>query len=400
MKLLSQPDDFPVELLEILLTADRRVFLVLNEKTIVSERLYFEIIIKVHNLRNFRIRRSPQQCLVELSGHTGGSDDQPLAVLLHKALGKLRLTVKVFQMRFGYTAVQIYSARLVFCENDRVAGFHLADCVLIHASFPVQRIQVINPLFAKHRHKFHKNPGRTFGVIHGTVMMFQRNSHRLGNRIQLETGQVRQKELCHRHCIHISEFPVNLLPPALHLDKSGIEIRIVGYQNSSFTEFAKPRKNHLNRRRVLYHFIRDAGQLRDPERDRDFGVYEFRKTVDNLPLLHPYRTDFDDLACQVGQTGCLDIKNHIAVLKTLSPAVGCNSFQIVHQIRFHAIDDLKGCPDLFQFILVRIRMFLGIFFLIRLINGLEGMICLREGLNHAVVGDRDRRHSPVVRPLY
>ena len=98
-ELFAQPDDLPVQLLQILCTAHRRHIVTVDHKRIVAQGLDLQIIIKLHQTGNFRVRRPAQQRLVKLSRLAGGADHHAFLVFQIHALWQPRTAVIVFQMR-------------------------------------------------------------------------------------------------------------------------------------------------------------------------------------------------------------------------------------------------------------------------------------------------------------
>ncbi len=263
-----------------------------------------------------------------------------------------------------------------------------------HAALFVQLIQIIDIHVLQHLHKAHEDLRRTAGVIHRPVVMLQGHINGLGNRIQLESGQVRQQKLRHGDRINIGEFPFNALVRAGLLDKAHVEIRIVGDHNSPFAEPQEIRQDLCDRRRILDHIVADAGQLLDTERNGDLRIDKRREPVCDLAVFHPHSTDLDDPAGQIGKTCRLNIKDDIGLIQALSLAVVGDSLHIIHEVGLHAVDDLERSGNLLQLVLCGIRMLCLIFLPVSRIDILHGMICLREGLHHAVIGDGNGTLAP------
>ena len=82
VELLPKMHDLPVQIHDIFHRIDRSYFVTLYHKCIVSKRLDFQIVIKIHDLRDRLIRLSIQKCTVKLSGFAGTSHDQTFPVLI------------------------------------------------------------------------------------------------------------------------------------------------------------------------------------------------------------------------------------------------------------------------------------------------------------------------------
>ncbi len=96
---------------------------------------------------------------------------------------------------------------------------------------------------------------------------------------------------------------------AVVLDKAHIKRSIVGNHNGSLTELQKFRQHRFDVRRVQNHVVVDAGQVLNPERDRDFRVDEGGKTYrQSLRFRHTDRTDLNDFVDKRGKSRRLDIE--------------------------------------------------------------------------------------------
>ena len=276
----------------------------------------------------------------------------------------------------------------------------LAHSLLRYFSLRIQVIQSQNIALLQHFYEFHENFRRTAGIVHRTVMVFQRYADRLRNGIQLETVEARQQETRHGDGVRRCKFPLDPLQDAVVLDKAHIERSIVGNHNGSLTELQEFRQHRFDVRRVKNHVVVDAGQVLNPERDRDFRVDEGGKLIDNRSVFHTDGTDLNDFVDNRGKSRRLDIKHNVASVDVLSFAVDNDIFQVVDEISLHAVDDLERSRNFFQLIFCRIRVLCLVFFPVSAVDRLDRMVCLREGLHHAVVSDRDRRMAPLVGTLY
>ncbi len=119
LKLLSQTDDSSVQILQILYCV-HRIILFSKHKLIISQRLNFEIIIKIHNFPDFRVRDSPQHSLKQFSRLTGRSDNQPFPILLQNALGNPGNPVKIVDVGPGHQPVQIHSSDIIFSQKNNM----------------------------------------------------------------------------------------------------------------------------------------------------------------------------------------------------------------------------------------------------------------------------------------
>ena len=281
-----------------------------------------------------------------------------------------------------------------------MVGGHFPHHIFRYFSLFIQLIQVHNIPFLHHLQEFHEDMCRTLRVIHRAVVIVQRNAHRLCHRIQLETVQARQKKTCHRHGIGNGKLPADSLKFTVPLDKTHIEACVVRHHDGPLTELHKLRQHRLDHRSVKHHTVVDMGQLFDPERDRRLRVDEGGKPVHDFSRLHTDGSDLDDLVHHRRETGGLNIKDHIGSIQILTVTVGHQILQIIHQIRFHSIDDLERRGDLFQFVLGDFRVLFLIFLPVGAVNVFHRMVCLRKRLDHAVVRDGNGGMSPLVGALY
>ena len=207
-------------------------------------------------------------------------------------------------------------------------------------------------------------------------MVFQWDIQCLCNGIEFKTIQVRQQNSGKSHCIYDRKLSLYPLILAVFLNKTHIKFRIVGNHDRTLAELHKFRQNLLNLRCVNDHIILNWGQFLDSEWNWHFRVYKCRKAVCNDTTDYFHCTDLNNLILIGAETGRLQIKHHIGLIEALSLRICDNILQVVHQIRFHTVDNLK--------IVIRTQC----------------MVCIRECLYIAVVGDRNRLMSPFHGTLY
>ena len=75
-------DNLSVQLHQVLVRIDHIRLFICDHKTVISQRLDFQIIIEVNQTGNLLVRRVAQEGLEELSCLTGAADDQSLPVCL------------------------------------------------------------------------------------------------------------------------------------------------------------------------------------------------------------------------------------------------------------------------------------------------------------------------------
>ena len=225
-------------------------------------------------------------------------------------------------------------------------------------------------------------------------MILQRNTQRLGHRVQRMFGLRWQHHSRHPHRVHIGEIMGNSLPVAIFHDKTHVEPGIVGYQHTPLAEAEKLRQHALDLLRVDHHIVLDARQLLDLERDRHLRIDEHRKAVYDLTAADLHRADLYDSVFHWGKARGLDIEHHEILAEILPLVIGGDLMQIVHQIGFHPVDHLE------KVLLVRVRISrLFALVLLRFPQIFPDMVGVRKRLHHAVIRDGDRRMSPLISPL-
>ena len=308
LELVSKFDDLLVDLDQVLVGIYAVIFFICDHKRIVSKRLDLQIIIKIDKSRDLRLRRISKQCLIQFARFTGTSNQKSLSEFKEKTLRHTRSPSVIFQMGLAYQFVQIHTSSLISGKDDRMISREFLDRVDRDISLLIQRIYIKNIPLPKHLHKPYKDLGRTRRIIYCPVVMIQRNTDCLGNCIQLESVQCRQKESCHSNGVHIRIFLWKPLTLTVLNDKTHIKVCIVRDHHRTLTEFQELRKDRLDIRCIHDHRIIDAGQLLDPVRDRYLRIDKSGKTVCDHTLFDTYRTDLNDLTGQRGKSCRLDIK--------------------------------------------------------------------------------------------
>ena len=155
-------------------------------------------------------------------------------------------------------------------------------------------------------------------------MVGQRDIQRLGDGIQLESVQIRQKEPGQRHRIQHCRFkrqPQNL---RISVDKAHIEGGVVRHQDRILAELQKLRQNHVDLRIGKHHVVIDAGQLFDLKGNRYVRIDKGTESVRNHSVYHFDGTDLDNPVLFRAEARGLDIENHVSICK-------CLVFGIIHQ---------------------------------------------------------------------
>ena len=150
-------------------------------------------------------------------------------------------------------------------------------------------------------------------------------------------------------------------------------------QRRPINKFQKFRENLFNRRRIHHHLIRNTGKPGNFKRNRHFRIYKGTELIRNLSFFHLYRADFNNLILYRTKTRSLQIKYHISITKLLAFFINCNILQIINQICFYTINNLKG---------------------ILLLQPFNVMVSVCETLYDAMIRNGNCRVSPIMRPLY
>ena len=174
----------------------------------------------------------------------------------------------------------------------------------------------------------------------------------------------------------------------------------MSHHHGIFRKFQKFWENLFNGFRIHHHTVIDAGKLLYFKRNRHLRIDKYRKSIFNLSLFHPNRTNFNNPVRYRTEACGLNIKNHIGLIQTLSLTSGYHSFQIIYQIRFHTINNLKRRIHLFQFVLSSFRMLFLVILSVITDDVIIGVICFRKGLHNSVICNGNCRMSPFVCSLY
>ena len=114
-----------------------------------------------------------------------------------------------------------------------------------------------------------------------------------------------------------------------------------------------------------HHCVIDACELFYIKGNGNIRVYKGGKALCDSSVHYLYRPDLNDLIFQRAEAGGFYVKNHIGILKALSFGIFHQLLCIVYQISLYPVDDLKG------------------------ISLIQSMVCIRKGLDTAVIRHRD-----------
>ena len=185
VELLSQRNNPPVDIPDILLGLDIPELLRLDHERVVPHRLNLQIIIEIHQSGDLDIRLPVQERPVQLPRLAGAAQDQPFPVLFHEALGYPWHLLKIGQMGLADQPIQVDAAQVIFRQNDGMISKQLLN--KIHAVFShiIQGGKRCNLMLVRqHFDKFNKNVRCALRVIHRPVMALQHHIQRLRHRIQ------------------------------------------------------------------------------------------------------------------------------------------------------------------------------------------------------------------------
>ena len=265
---------------------------------------------------------------------------------------------------------------------------------------PAARIQLINALqcsdslFSEHFQKFQENLGRSLCIVHSAMMILQRNPQCFRHCIQCMLRLIRQQQTGDSDCIHRSKLTFQFLPPGIFRHKTHIEDRIVSHQYTPLTELQKLRQNLFYHRGIHHVIVTDTCQFLNPKGNGSLRIYKSRKPVCNLPTGNFYCPDFYDFIVYRRKSCRLQVKYHIVPVQPLSFTICNHIFQIIYNIGFHPINNLKETA--------RIRILLSGFLPFRLFRFPEPfphMIGIGKCLNDAMVCNGNRRMPPLIGPL-
>ena len=93
--LLSEADNLPVDVQNVLLAPDTLITVRLDEKFIVASWLNFQIVVEIHNSRKRLLALLIKKRLIQLSHHAGRANDKALPVFHQKRFRNLRLLIEV-----------------------------------------------------------------------------------------------------------------------------------------------------------------------------------------------------------------------------------------------------------------------------------------------------------------
>ena len=174
VKPLSQLHNPFIQLNQISLCLNRAL-LIPEHKAIISQRLDFQIIIKMNQPGKLRVRNPSQKGLVKLPSLTSRANNETFPVLLQQALWNTGPSGIVGKMGPADQTVQINTPYIIFSQNNHMVGRHFHDCSRIHSAQSIKLIQILHVPLPQQLYKSGKYLCSSLRVIYCPVMIFQRN---------------------------------------------------------------------------------------------------------------------------------------------------------------------------------------------------------------------------------
>ena len=170
-KILAQLYDRFVNFPKILVCLHRIAFFP-QHKRIVAVWLYFQVIVKINNPGDLRLRSAKKHCLIQFSGFAGRAQQQPFPTAHQFAFGYSWPLLKIGKMRHRYQTIQIDPSIIVSRQYNRMVSRHLSNLLRRRLPLLIERIQIIDSTLCQHLDKFYKDLCRTLRVFYGTMMIF------------------------------------------------------------------------------------------------------------------------------------------------------------------------------------------------------------------------------------
>ena len=221
-------------------------------------------------------------------------------------------------------------------------GRKLAHHILTLRAKMIEMSKVMDSLFLQHLQEADEDLRRGPRVVHCPVMILQGDMEGACHHVQLIFGKGGKQNPGHGHRIHRGEIRYDILIPAVLLNESHIKAGIVGHQRRLSDKFQELRKHRLNPRRVHHHLVGNAGQLSDAKRNGHARIHKGAEPVCDLAAFHLHRADFNDLVLDGAESCSLQVEDHIGPVQGLTLLIDRHILEIVHQVAFYPVNDLKG----------------------------------------------------------
>ena len=208
------------------------------------------------------------------------------------------------------------------------------------------------------------------------------------HQVQLYPAKFGQQLPAKWHGIQIGAGQFHPLALGGGFQKAHVKGSVVGDENGVFpAELEKFLQGFCFQRSVSEHAFLNAGEVGDFFRQGSLGVDVGVKLLQNLPIFHQHRPDFNNPVALAVQAGGLQIEHHIPPLNGTvgfphgNGAVASPPFHnvvVIEKVGLHPVDHLK------------VRVFLA-----DIVQSIHGF---RESLHHPMIGDGHRTVTPIVSP--
>ena len=385
-KFLTKANHRPVELAQFLLFLDGPLC---QHKAVVGKRLDLQIIIKRCDALEFIVALAVNDRLEQLSCLTGRADDETLPVLNQLRLGNSGNALKILQIGVRDQMVEVSQTHLILSKQDNVSCVAVADPILgtqLHHRF-IDRLQGMNALFLQHLQESAHNHTADHRVVCRAMVIEVGQAQCIGHQIQLEFTKLGHQILGKDQGIRRGKGIRQSLPGTFCPDKPGIKVGVVGDQDPVPHEFQKFRQYFFDGRGAPEHGIRNTGKLHNPAFQRTLRVNKGLEAIQLFPVFHKDSADFNNTVILGRQAGGLQIKGNIL------PVKGHILITVDNDAVIHIIDiiALTAVEDLDHLVCAR--------HLRSAAPGFNRVQRIREGLDHAVVGDGDGTVTPGCRLL-
>ena len=280
----------------------------------------------------------------------------------------------MIQMGLGHQFIKITQAGLILCEDNQVVrGPPSTTAPFFSCEHPVNLRSPFNVLFPEHGNQGDQNQAAGFRIVKGPVVLERRQAQRIGHRIQFVVGQLGTQILSQHKGIEVQRVKPAAGTGAVFPDETGVKRRIVGAQR----QVSRPIQKRIHRLcrigRTLQQLVGDSGKGHGFCAERVPWLGKGRKLVHHFPALDTYRADLNDGVGLCVQAGGLQVKGHeLSIQRHIPWAVDRRELvHVVLVVRLHAVQHLD------------------------LLAPTGGVISVRKGLNHPVVGDGDGGMSPL-----
>ncbi len=338
MQALPQLQDGAVKVFQVLLALCDSLP---NHELVVPQRLHLQEIVKLRDGAKLPpalpLHNGPEQlpCLA------GGADDEALSVFFQLAFGDAGLLEEMVQMGIGNQTVQVFQAGIVLYQKDDMVG--AAFDVAFGRKGGVNLPHRFGALFGLElfQHPQEDAPQHQ-GVVVRPVVVLLLHPQVLRQKVQLVLFQLRIEGPGHNKGINAGKRPLH--PQAVHgaAQKAHIKGGVVGHQNTAIpAEGKEPLQRLPLQGGILHHLVGDAGEADNLRGNAGLWVHKGIKVLQNLPALHPDRTDFSDAVVGAGKARGLQVKDDIFPADGLLAGALHRGNHVVHKVSLYPVNDLE-----------------------------------------------------------